>query len=289
MEIVTKFAPIALALIMFGLGLGLRTEDFLRVFHNPKIFIVGLTTQIIILPIVAYLLIILLNVSSELALGLMIIAAAPGGVTSNVLTKIAKGDVALSISLTALTSLISIISVPIIVFHSANLIGVTEATNNLSMISISLQMAGIVTLPVIIGMLTREYRPNSSKSMENIVNAAATILFVIIVLAAIASEWDTLMENIGKLGPAVVALEVLMLTIGFQSAKILDLESVRATTVSIESGIQNATVGITVGGLVLTSPDGGLSTLSLPSGVYGALMYLVIAPFMYWRMTTQES
>ena len=107
MEIVTKFAPVALALIMFGLGLGLRTEDFLRVFYNPKIFIVGLTTQIIILPIVAYLLIILFNVSSELALGLMIIAAAPGGVTSNVLTKIAKGDVALSISLTALTSLIS--------------------------------------------------------------------------------------------------------------------------------------------------------------------------------------
>ena len=117
MEIVTKFAPIALALIMFGLGLGLRTEDFLRVFHNPKIFLVGLTTQIIVLPSVAYLLIVLFNVSPELALGLMIIAAAPGGVTSNVLTKIAKGDVALSISLTALTSLICIISVPIIVFH----------------------------------------------------------------------------------------------------------------------------------------------------------------------------
>ena len=160
MEIVTKFAPIALALIMFGLGLGLRTEDFLRVFHNPKIFLVGLTTQIIVLPSVAYLLIVLFNVSPELALGLMIIAAAPGGVTSNVLTKIAKGDVALSISLTALTSLICIISVPIIVFHSADLIGVTEATKNLSMISISLQMAGIVTFPVIIGMLIRKFANN---------------------------------------------------------------------------------------------------------------------------------
>jgi BASS family bile acid:Na+ symporter len=121
------------------------------------------------------------------------------------------------------------------------------------------------------------------------VNLVAAILFVIIVLAAIASEWGTLMDNIGTLGPAVIALNVIMLTIGYQSAKLLDLEIIRATTVSIESGIQNATVGITVGGLLLAAEDGGMSTLSLPSGVYGVLMYLVIAPFMYWRINMVET
>ena len=198
MEIVTKFAPIALALIMFGLGLGLRTEDFLRVFHNPKIFLVGLTTQIIVLPSVAYLLIVLFNVSPELALGLMIIAAAPGGVTSNVLTKIAKGDVALSISLTALTSLICIISVPIIVFHSADLIGVTEATKNLSMISISLQMAGIVTFPVIIGMLIRKFANNYVTHNISIFENITIFLFIFVFLAIWIEEGENIFFYINK-------------------------------------------------------------------------------------------
>ena len=113
-------------------------------------------------------------------------------------------------------------------------------------------------------------------------------LFVIIVLAAIATEWDTLMDNIGALGPAVVLLSVMMLGIGYKSAEFLELNAKRATTVSIESGIQNASVGITVGGLILAAPDGGLSTLSLPSGVYGVLMYIVVAPFVYWRINQSE-
>ena len=116
-------------------------------------------------------------------------------------------------------------------------------------------------------------------------NTIATILFVIIVIAAIASEWDTLVENIGTLGPSVIVLNVLMLGIGYQSAKLFNIDTAKATTVSIESGIQNATVGITIGGLILASPDGGLSTLSLPSGVYGVLMYPIISPFIYWRIS----
>ena len=137
-------------------------------------------------------------------------------------------------------------------------------------------------------MASRAAKPNTADSMDRGVSLTAAVLFVIIVLAAIASEWDTLMDNIGTLGPSVVALNVLMLSIGYQSARILNLESSRATTVSIESGIQNATVGITVGGLILASPSGGLSTLSLPSGVYGVLMYLVIAPFIYQRISSSE-
>ena len=147
----------------------------------------------------------------------------------------------------------------------------------------------LTTIPVLVGMAVRSMREGIADKMEKGVNSAAAILFVIIVLAAIISEWGTLMDNIGTLGPSVIALNVVMLTVGYQSAKLLDLEDVKATTVSIESGIQNATVGITVGGLILAAEDGGLSTLSLPSGVYGVLMYLVIAPFLYWRLSSSEA
>ena len=140
MEIVTKIAPIILALIMLGLGLGLKLDDFLRVFKAPKDFIVGFISQLIILPLVAYLLIIILRTPPEIAIGVMIIAAAPGGVTSNVLTKFADGDVALSISLTAVISLLSIITVPVIIFTSADLFGVTEISKNISMTGIAIKM-----------------------------------------------------------------------------------------------------------------------------------------------------
>ena len=153
MEIVTKIAPVALALIMLGLGLGLTSEDFKRVLKSPKIFFIGIFSQIVLLPIIAYLLVTIIDAPLEIAIGVMIIASAPGGVTSNVMTKFAKGDVALSISLTAISSVISIISVPLIVFTAANLIGVSNFSENITMTGIALKMAGVVTVPVVIGML----------------------------------------------------------------------------------------------------------------------------------------
>ena len=151
MEIVTKIAPIALALIMLGLGLGLTTQDFTRVLRNPKDFLVGFIAQLIILPIVAFLLIKILNTPTEIALGVMIIAAAPGGITSNVLTKFAKGDVALSISLTAVMSLLSVISVPIVLGISMGLIS-DNSLGSISLTGIAISMFLIVTLPVLIAV-----------------------------------------------------------------------------------------------------------------------------------------
>ena len=160
MEIVTKITPIILALIMLGLGLGLKLEDFKRVLKTPKDFIVGFVSQLIILPLVAYLLIIILKTPPEIAIGVMIIAAAPGGVTSNIMTKFADGDVALSISLTAIISLLSIITVPFIIFKSADLFGITNITENISMIGIAFKMFLVVTVPVILGMIIRKFAEN---------------------------------------------------------------------------------------------------------------------------------
>ena len=204
MEIVTKIAPIALALIMLGLGLGLKVEDFTRVLKNPKDFLVGLICQLIILPIVAYLLIIILKTPIELALGVMIIAAAPGGVTSNVLTKFAKGDVALSISLTAIISLISIISVPLIVFQSAELLGMTNISQEITMTGIALKMALVVTVPVILGMIIRKFLDNFISSKVSIINKINVILFLIVFIAIWVEERENIITYLSQAGLIVL-------------------------------------------------------------------------------------
>ena len=188
MEIVTKIAPIALALIMLGLGLGLTIKDFLRVINNPKDFTVGIICQLILLPIIAYILLIILRLPTEIALGLMIIAAAPGGVTSNVLTKFANGDVALSISLTAVGSLISIISVPFIIFTSADLLGVTQMSKEITMTGIALKMALVVTIPVILGMIIRSFANNFISSNLKVINKISGFLFLIVFIAVWIEE-----------------------------------------------------------------------------------------------------
>ena len=206
MEIVTKIAPIALALIMLGLGLGLSTRDFLRVINNPKDFTVGIICQLILLPIVAYILLLILRLPVELALGLMIIAAAPGGVTSNVLTKFANGDVALSISLTAIGSLISIFSVPFIVFSSAKLLGVTDLSSDITMTGIALKMALVVTVPVILGMIIRTFAENFISSNINIVNRITGILFIVVFAAIWVEERENIISYLGQAGLAVLKI-----------------------------------------------------------------------------------
>tara|TARA_Y100001970_G_C14231951_1_gene859186 strand:+ start:1984 stop:2946 length:963 start_codon:yes stop_codon:yes gene_type:complete len=286
--IIDVVLPLALAFIMFSLGVGLTTEDFSLVVSEPKAFGIGIANQMIVLPIIGFAIATIANLDGELAVGMMILACCPGGVTSNILTKLAGGDTALSISYTAVVSVVSVVTLPLIVgFSMDHFMG--EAAPDIDILQLGIVMFLLTTIPVLIGMAIRKYKPETADSMEITVNRVAAGLFVIIVIAAIVSEWGTLMDNIGSLGPAVVALNVIMLTVGYQSAKLLSLEEIQATTVSIESGIQNATVGITVGGLILAAPDGGLSTLSLPAGVYGVLMYLVIAPFIYWRINSTKA
>ena len=282
--IIDVVLPLSLAYIMFSLGLGLRISDFGLIFTEPRAFAVGLGNQMVILPVAGFGIASIFDLSGELAVGLMILACCPGGVTSNILTKLAGGDTALSISYTAVVSVVSVITLPLIVGFSMDHFMGTKSPD-IEILNLGMTMFLLTTVPVIIGMLVRRYSESTADGIEPLIGKIAAGLFIIIVIAAIASEFDTLMDNIGTLGPAVVLLNIIMLGIGWRSAMILDLEDNQATTVSIESGIQNATVGITVGGLVL-APEAGatLSGLSLPSGVYGVLMYIVIAPFLYWRI-----
>ena len=276
MEIVTKIAPIALALIMLGLGLGLSTRDFLRVINNPKDFTVGIICQLILLPIVAYILLLILRLPVELALGLMIIAAAPGGVTSNVLTKFANGDVALSISLTAVGSLISIFSVPFIVFSSAKLLGVTDLSSDITMTGIALKMALVVTVPVILGMIIRRFAENFISSNINIVNRITGILFIVVFAAIWIEERENIISYLGKAGLAVLILNVVMMTLAFYIAKSFATGIPQRKCISLECGLQNGTLAVFVATQIFNDV-----AYMVPTAAYALIMYITGFIFIY--------
>ena len=246
MEVVTKIAPIALALIMLTLGLGLTTSDFTRVIKRPKDFLVGLICQVILLPIIAFVLIKILNVQSALALGVMIIAAAPGGVTSNILTKFANGDVALSVSLTAIISLLSILTVPFIVIKSADLLDINYLSKEISMSGISIKMFLVVTLPVVIGMLIRKFAQNFILNRTALIEKISLTLFMIVFISIWLEEWDNIIMYISRAGVITLILNVTMMVLGFYVAKIFASGIEQRKCISLECGLQNGTLAVFV-------------------------------------------
>lgn len=276
MEVVTKIAPIALALIMLGLGMGLTLKDFLRVLNNPKDFIIGFICQLIILPIIAFILILLLNTPIELALGVMIIAAAPGGVTTNVLTKFANGDVALSVSLTAIISLVSIISVPFIVFISADLLQISNISKEISMIGISTKMFLVITLPVLLGMLVRKFATNFITSKTHLIQRISVILFIIIFVAIWVEEWENIFSYIAQAGTITLALNIVMMLIGYYVAKFLSTGVAQRKCISLECGLQNGTLAVFVASQLFND-----IIFLIPTAAYALIMFLTSLIFVF--------
>ena len=277
--IIDIFLPVSLMFIMFTLGIGLTVENFKNIIAQPKALILGLVNQMLLLPLMAFFILLIIKLPSEMAVGMMILACCPGGVTSNMLTKLAKGDTALSISFTAIVSIISVITLPIIVSFSMQYFLGSNAPS-INILSLGMTMFCITTIPVGIGLFINTKYHDFSVSFSIIANKISTILFVIIIAGALTSEWEAFINNLNLLGPAIIALIFLMLFIGYSSASLFNLNKEKSITIAIESGIQNATVGITIGNLILNQ-NTGLSILSLPSGVYGILMYLVCLPVVF--------
>jgi bile acid:Na+ symporter, BASS family len=275
MEIVTKIAPICLALIMLGLGLGLSVKDFTRILRTPKDFFVGFFSQLLILPIIALGVALVLNLPTPIAIGLMIIAAAPGGVTSNVLTKFANGDVALSISLTAVTSLLSIISVPFIVINSANFFGVS-ITADISMTGIAMKMALVVTVPVIIGMIIRGLAENFISSKINIINKMTGWLFIIVFAAIWIEEKDNIFNYLAQAGLAVLILNIVMMIIAFFIAKKFVSGVAQQKCIALECGLQNGTLAVFVATLIFDD-----IAYFVPTAAYALIMYITGFIFIY--------
>ena len=285
MNIVTDlFLPLALAFIMFSLGLGLTGVDFLRVIKQPKDFFVGAVSQIILLPIVAFILVKIWPISPELAIGVMIIAAAPGGVTSNILTAFAKGDVALSISLTAIISLLSVITVPFILISSLNLLGSESIVQNISLVSMAMSMFLIVTVPVIIGMIFRKFAENIAIKFESITKKISVVLFIIVLLGAILAEKDNIVSYFVDAGFITLVLNILMMIIAFYIAQLLGTGTAQKKCIAIECGLQNGTLAIFVG----TTLFGG-GAFIIPAATYSLIMFATSLVFVFFVRKTNNN
>ena len=274
--------PVSLIFIMFSLGLGLTIKDFKNIMNDPIVFFVGLINQMIILPLIAFLIIIFFNLSSELAVGMIILSCCPGGVTSNIITKLAKGDTALSISYTAVVSVVSVFTLPLIVGYSISHFNLfDENIVSFSILKLGMTMFIITTIPVLFGLYINVKHTTISKSFYPIANIISTFLFIIIIIGALASEWNTFINNLEFLGPSIITLIFTMMMIGYNTPKLFGISKKQSITIAIESGIQNGTIGITIGNIILNQSQ-GISVLSLPSGVYSILMYAVCLPIIYF-------
>jgi BASS family bile acid:Na+ symporter len=269
MEIATKIAPIALALIMLGLGLGLTVNDFLRVVKIPRDFLVGFLCQVILLPIIAFILIKIIPMPLEIALGVMIIAAAPGGVTSNVLTKFANGDVALSVSLTAIVSILSILTVPFIIFTSADLLGVSEINREISMTSMSLKMFFVVTIPVIFGMIIRSLMTDFIMGKTLLVQRISVILFMIVFISIWVEEWDRIISFITRAGLVAFILNIVMIFTGYYVAKYFTSGLAQRKCISLECGLQNGTLAVFVATQLFDD-----IVFMVPTAAYALIMFV---------------
>ena len=275
MEIATKIAPLALAIIMFGLGLGLTLNDFLRVIKIPRDFIVGFICQVILLPIIAFILIKIIPMPLEIALGVMIIAAAPGGVTSNVLTKFANGDVALSVSLTAIVSILSILTVPLIIFTSADLLGFSEINREISIISIALKMFFVVTVPVIFGMIVRSLMTDFIVRKTLIIQRISVILFMIVFISIWVEEWDRIISFITRAGLVALILNIVMIFIGYYMAKYFTSGVEQRKCISLECGLQNGTLAVFVATQLFDD-----IIFMVPTAAYALIMFVTSIIFV---------
>jgi bile acid:Na+ symporter, BASS family len=271
------FLPFSLAVIMFGMGLSLRVEDFKRILIYPKAVGIGLLNQLILLPVLAFGIAKAFQLPPELAVGLMILAVCPGGATSNLITHLAKGDAALSITLTACSSVITVFTIPFLVNYSIGYFIPGGEAQQLEVVGTVVSVLFITLIPVTLGMITLAKAPALAQKWDQPFRKISTVFFVIIVLAAILKERDNLVQYFIEAGPAALALNLSTLAVSFAMAKWTGLPFRQGLTIAIESGIQNGTLGITIAATLLVN-----SVMSIPSAIYSLLMFGTAALVILW-------
>ena len=267
--------PLALAYIMFTLGTGLKPSDFKVIVSHPKAFIVGLINQIIFVPLVALVVVLLMSPPAEIAFGIMLISFCPGGVTSNMLTYYAKGNVALSVALTGVVSLLSVVTLPILITLAFNHF-MKDQAGSISAVKIGLVMFLLTTLPVTLGMLARYKFTDFMVRRSSILNGLASVFFVLIVLAAIATNWQLLQEQLAAIGLELALIIVILFVVSIVTAKVFKLSWFDTKTIAIETSIQNSTTAITLAPIIMGVTT--LPSIALPAALYGVLMYVIALP-----------
>jgi BASS family bile acid:Na+ symporter len=277
------FLPLSLAVIMFGMGLSLTLADFKRILIYPKAVAIGLTNQIILLPLIAYGLCKLFNLSPELSVGMMILAACPGGATSNLIAHLAKGDTALSVTLTAFSSIITVFTIPIIINFSILHFIPDGSEQQLNVLSTVISVLAITIIPVIIGMVLLRKSPELAHKLDQPFKKISALFFVLIVLAAILKERANVVDYFIQAGPVALTLNIITLALGFWMARLFGVNEKQSRTISIESGIQNGTLGITIAATII-----GNSIMPIPSVIYGLLMFGTAGALIYWGNRKKE-
>ena len=288
MGIVTDVVlPIALAFIMFALGLGLTFDDFARIAKRPRDFIVGALSQILLLPAVAFLLVSFWPLPPELALGVMIIAAAPGGVTSNILTAFARGDVALSISLTAVISLLCVVTIPIIVVFSYNQLMGGDVGADISVARTAVSVFVIVTVPALCGLFIRRWAEGFALRFEPLARRISALLFVLVLAGAIYQERNNIVDYFAQAGLVTLVLNLLMMGLAYLLARLFATGLRQRVAIAIECGLQNGTLAIAVATLLF---GGGLAIV--PAATYSLIMFataLIFIAFLRRHLPAQEA
>ncbi|MEM7215008.1 MAG: bile acid:sodium symporter family protein [Pseudomonadota bacterium] len=275
--------PIALAIIMFGMGLGLTVSDFTRVFSKPKAFMAGAFLQIVSLPILAFFIVSIFPMAGPFAVGFMILAACPGGVTSNILTYIGKGDVALSVSLTAVISLIGFLTVPLITgWALSNFMG--ETAPDLPIAKTMIGILLITTVPVILGMIVRKVSASFADRAEKVFGPLSIVVFIVVVVGALIAERDNIIPYISQTGLPAIVLNLVTMAVAAGVAAMLTIPRGQRTAITLECGLQNATLGITVAVTLLDRTD-----ISVPVAVYGLLMLFTGFAYAMWAKSRASS
>ena len=273
----TILLPASLFIIMLGLGLSLQLEDFRRIIKFPKAIFLGITNQMILLPLIGFGIATILNLEPELAVGIMILAACPGGVTSNLISHLSNGDTALSVTLTAISSVVSIITIPLIVnFGLAQFMSQGQEIH-LPVIKTIVQIMVITIVPIFMGMLVRSKLPNIAFKLEKPVKIASAAILFVIIIGIIWKERERMPGYFEEVGIAIALLNITTMLIGFYSAKISKLSLPQNITIALESGLQNGTLGIVIAISILLNAE-----MSIPSAVYGLFMFAT-GGFMIWR------
>jgi len=270
------FLPLSLAFIMFSVGLELAVEDFKRVAIQPRGFIIGAFSQVILLPVVAFALLSFWTIEPALAVGVMIIAACPGGVTSNLLTYLARGDTALSVSLTAIVSLMAVVTLPLIVSFSILYFMDAATAPALSINNTIISVFTITTVPVIIGMLVNRYAPAFARKFERIARIMASILFVVIIIGAIVTERANIVDYFKQAGPVTLSLNWIMMALALSITRVARLGDRQKTAITLECGLQNGTLAIFVAATLI-----GSKTMMVPGAIYSLLMFPTAIAYVF--------
>jgi len=279
-ELISKvFLPLSLAIIMLGMGMTLIIADFTRIIKYPKAILIGLTNQLLCLPIIGFLLAISFNLNPVMAVGLMILASCPGGPTSNLITQVCKGNIALSVTLTALASMISILTIPFILSYALEYFGRnTDITIKLPIVDTILQIMVITVIPVSIGMFIRKRKINFAKRMEKPMRTASTVIFIFVFIAVLAANANKLVAGMKEVGLVTLVLNIATMGLGYLTARVFKLNLKNAISITIESGIQNGTLALVIASSILNNVEMGI-----PAGAYAIWMFLT-GGILMWQL-----